>query len=834
VLAANDQLVTVLGQDTVARTLSELLSETDVSLARLTGPAGSGKSYIARLVAAEWREAGDRCVVGVGDSEHGWRALYPLLSGLSRAHRDWIGLASTGARSAIRVADAAAGTGGTGTTIFDAVGGAFRHRIERILRPYTALERDVILDLRRIARSHRVLLVADNAHWWDADSLRLVGDTLSSQLREVISQLRSVTVLLVDTAEEQTPAAPDPFAALTARCGEEHTVRTVRCPRELFPQVLEAFGIDGTLPEAVISQLFRVTNGHLKLAEQIGAYGAQAAGQAAAFSIDDAYLSTLIGERLASLGTVNAEVTDLLVRAALFGLSCAEQDLGCVADRRGAELRTLVRRAQDIGFVERVAEQITFSHEVIRSRILNNRPAAEMEALYGKLAGCLATLRPGDYDARAHALLQAGEPAQAREMIALAAIAQLRQGTDAQEVIQRVSDLAPEDPDLLAYVQAMAAGHAAVATGDFGAALPRLRTPRPGETTAMAAERHYLAAMCTLESQTQAQAEAAADALGSWAAAVPHEIELTLRMLLLAQQARVLAENFDAARATETLIEQRLSERARYDVEAAVMIQVQNRRSGALMVPEIAEDRIQAAVAFFRKGTSQALRDQLELYRSLTNLAAIQIRLGRDADAFAHAQEAERLAIEALDVAPRLDVLASNLVLAGYRGGAVSLPDTIDHQILVARSSEASGDSFLQRCNLAAYLLLAERDAEAASELAALTDQLTQEEIDETYLVYYCSALSTALAVARGDAEEALALHRRMDGFIEALRWPCASYIRRRQRLLGDALAGLQPGRDRRDLDRMLIDGRPVQIGQAWSYYGRVIPCVELSFWSDS
>src|ERR1700731_1125181 len=109
-------------------------------------------------------EQGGRCVVAVGDDDHSWRELYPLLSGLSWTHSDWAGLAQTGARSALRLADSALGPVGVTTSVFDLLGTAFRQKAERGLKPYSNSERDVLMDLRRLARSDRLLLVADNAH----------------------------------------------------------------------------------------------------------------------------------------------------------------------------------------------------------------------------------------------------------------------------------------------------------------------------------------------------------------------------------------------------------------------------------------------------------------------------------------------------------------------------------------------------------------------------------------------------------------------------------------------------------------------------------------------
>jgi len=110
-------LAALLGQAEIADRLLRDLVEEEAHLVRLTGVAGSGKSHVAKQVARAWKERQGNCVVAVGDEDHSWREVFPLLVGLAQTHRDWVGLATTGTRSALRVADAEAKTGGIGTSI---------------------------------------------------------------------------------------------------------------------------------------------------------------------------------------------------------------------------------------------------------------------------------------------------------------------------------------------------------------------------------------------------------------------------------------------------------------------------------------------------------------------------------------------------------------------------------------------------------------------------------------------------------------------------------------------------------------------------------------------
>jgi hypothetical protein len=823
----------LLGQDNLALELLDVLETPGVRVARLTGPAGSGKSHVALTVGATWRENGGRCVVAVGDPSHATRSLYPLLSGLSVLPRDWSALAGQGSRAALQTADNLTRTGGAATSIFDLLSSFFRQGLERSLRPFSNVERGIILDLRRLARRRPLLLVVDNAHWWDADSLLILLELLSDELRASVNHLDSLVVLLVDTADEQEPASPELFDTLLERCGSP-TWRTSPCTRGQFSEVLRDFGLNRDLPDDVLDALFSATGGHLKLCEQVAAYAESDGIRESEVSDESDYVARLLTARIDTLGTASKAISALLGRAAVIGLSFDENELLCLAEELDLDVPALISQAEAIRFLRRAERRISFAHDILRSAFLDEETPATLAEYRRKFEECLSILRPGDYAARAEVLLDTGDAERGREMYALAAIDQLRKGAPARRLLREVTLRFPSDTDLHNYMDTLAEGYAGIATGDFRSVLPRLRTPSASESVLMAAERNYVVAICSMELQTAPGFEEARSILSSWQTAVRSETELSLRYLLLQQQAQVLSDSFDEARATERTIERRLIARARHDQDAAVMLQIQNRRSAAIDVPEIAEQRIGESVAFFRRGTGQEMRDRRELYRSLNNLAGIQIRLGKNAEAYATAREAERIAIEVPESVARLDVLASNLVLAGLRSEAIAVTDAVGRQELIIQSSEGGDDKFVHRCNLAAYLMLSGDDEPAARELVSLQDELVANEFTESYLVFYWSALDVAASLLRGDVERAVAKHAAMEPFVENLKWPCAPYVRRRQRLLSELLPLVTPDGDRIRVDEALLARRPFEIGAAWSYYARLIPCCELDFWSDS
>lgn len=823
-------LAALLDQPARSNELLAALHEPDSRLVRLTGPSGSGKSYVASAVADEWLADGGRVVFGVGDEGHADRGLHPLLTALSAAPYRWSELATQGSRAAIQAADGVAHTSGAGTSTFDLLRAAFNQRSERALRPFSSIEREVISELRRMARRKPLLLIADNGHWWDGDSLWLLEQLLSDELRAEISGLDRIVVLFVDTADEQIATAPLPFARVVSLAGQR-TIRTARCSRAQLSDVLAHFGCDLPLDPATLDALFSLTGGHLKLIEQVAAYIVDD-GARDLFENHPDHLRTLFTARLNSLGPDAASLTALLTKAAVIGLTFNERELRCLAGDDAERVPELMGRAREIRLISGVGERLSFAHDVVRTGVLALHDPSQLRPLRTKLADCLALLRPGDYATRAQVLFEAREHERARSMLALAAVQRLRHGMSAPRALATVMRRAPDDIELHAYVRLMANGHESIAAGDFWSFLPNLRTPAPTESVLMAAERNYLAALCLMEHQSVERASEADELLGQWERSVREEPELAVRLLLLRQQAQIIAERYDAARATEGQIERRLHQRARFDHHAAIAFQIQNRRAGALSTAEVAEVRIDEAVRYFRRGTGRPYLDHVEQYRSLNNLAAIQLRLGKDAEAFATARACDQLAATAPEGLPRLDVLASNLVLAGIRAGAFTPAEAVERQRIVVSSEEGGRDKFLHRCNLAAFHLLANQDAAANEVLEDLATELRSESIDEGYLVYYAGVVEVGAAVLRGDIRRARERHREIEQFVDALKWPGAPYVRRRMLLLPTVWSQIDPS-DRQAADEALLRAHPVEIGPPWRYYARLLPCSELSFWSD-
>lgn len=823
----------LLGHDLVVSKVVTALGVESSQPIRITGPAGSGKSWAALQVGASWQDAGGSTIIAVGDNRNSNRDLYPFLVGLSELSRDWRHLATHGSRSLLRIVDTLAGTGGVASSIFDLLGSAFRQKLDHSTRILSAAEREIIFDIKRLGRGRPILLIADNAHWWDEQSISLLEQLRSERLREAIPQLAKLRVLLVDTAEDQPPVAPN-FSRLISEIGEQ-CYRLRLCNRNEFGSVLSSLGLTKVLPDSLIETLYSICGGHLKLAEQIVKY-VEDGGSIEQIG-EHAIFQDIIKARLAGIGPEGAQLSEILSLAAVIGITFSNKELTCLAQDRSNTLTRLMRRARAMELVDSVKGGARFSHEVLRTYFLNLQNEEGMQDIQARLANCLAIIRPGDYRARWSLLYAAGQHEKAREMYGLAAVKRLRLGIALSHVLTEAGETYRDDVSLAAWICAIGEAYALIARGNYTDALRNVSAPNSSETSLLAAERNYVAALCEMEIQTAEGFAESRHILRAWISRVADEPEINIRLRILLQQTLVLSGMFDQARTIEKTVEIDLIERAQFDEDAKVLLNIQNRRASSINIAEVAEIRVKQAVSFFAGRDGQPARYPIELYRAQTNHCSILIKLGRYAEAYSVAIQTEKMLLDEQGLPfPRRDVLAHNLVLAGYRCGVIDIQTAVANQAKITLSPDGQSDNFLQQCNLCAFQFLAGDYSEGSRTLSIVLHDLDGTHIGESYLIYYGRTLQIAFSALTRNLSLAIEQHDALTNFIRSISWPAAPYVRRRHELLREILVSAREAipESPTEADMLIFNASPKEIGPCWNHYSRLILCTELAFWSDS
>jgi hypothetical protein len=818
-----------------ARIIEELRHQPHAIL-RLTGPPGSGKTWTATRVASLWEQEGGAVLYAEGDDATASRPLNPFLLAITDQSPRWGRLIRNSARGTIGLAEKVIGSPGAGGSLFDLLATAIDQKFERATRPLSGIEREILRDLRRLAKRQPVLLVADNAHWWDTGSIAFLTVLRSKALRESVPELARVNVLLVDTLEHQAAVDDHAYRRLIGSALQPHFELEL-VPRELFETALRTLGLSKSLDRDVLDVLFLATGAHLKLCEQLVALIEAGDPDEVRALLHADILGATLSARLEALGKDGVEVSGLLSAASLLGLQFNLRHLACLLSLPLGQVIRMLHNAAAVELVQLNSDSAAFAHDLLRTHFLKYGTDEERGQRLLRLAECLKLLKPGEYEFRARLLIDAGEPDYGRELAALGAVQRIRDGAPSTQVEAELGSLFAGDGELLQFAREIAQLYQLLAQGKYKEALNLAIVPCPTETELMAAERAYLAALCWLEQQTNEGFSESRSILRDWRAKLREEPELWIRFGLLLQQALVLSGDFDAARALERELHIELSKRTGFDSDATTILQIQNRRAAGVNSAEIAEIRIQKAVAYFyMRDQRNQIRHPIELYKALTNHTAILIMLGRDEAAVTAAVQAEQLIMENPETSfPRKDVLAHNLTLAAFRAGRSDIDESIARQQQVVVSVDGVSDNFIQRCSLASLKLLAD-DVEGALALTAILEkEIETEAIAESYLLYYASTLREAIAVRQGDWSAAANSIEVTESILAEVHWISAPYVRKRHHLMRTLIAerpsNLGFGRE---LDLALFARAPREVGVCWSHFGRLVLMSDLAFWCDS
>lgn len=820
----------VLRYDEVALGIAEALQESQ-DIALLEGPPGVGKSWLAKEIGGLWEAGGGSAVVAEGDLLKSDVSYFPLgmaMGGLPSAWRS-VGPAIAGIAKA---GETLIGTAGILTATIEALAKARRNRRRSPSMLLTDIERDILHELQRLARKRPVLLIADNLHWWDAQSLELLSRFQDPRLVSAFPFLTDLRILAVQTTEPyQSIANPRAHDALleprTTRC-----FKLGRIAREGFGEVLVALGSPEELSQEVIDAVYSLSGGHLALAKRCAVRLAQGEEELFIGAADsEEFLQRLLTERVKSLGSVGAEAVQMLQVAAVMGLTFRRDEVACVTDADGFETSRLLRYCRDEDLLELSDDLGRFVHDFYRQHFLS-LGAVGKTGIHEKLSDCLRLLRPGEYDLRCINAINAERPREAAALGALAAMQTEREGRDREQLPAAILKII-EEGGLDAALEGMIAAHRHLTHYRFVDCLTSLDSLPRDLPKSLLAESDYIRAMSLMSTRSEEDRASGRGTLEAWSGYENEEPELGVRIMQLLLYAYTHLEDKEQGWALEGRIRQLLIDRTAFDLAAKDALYTLDRCAGGLYQADVALVRNREAVRHFGPDDEEAvIRRPVEFYRCLVNLGASLTGTAQYEEARQAGENVERL-IEQFPAGsfPRTDYPRMNRVLSEYRGGRLTPAEACQRQQQIA-SEATDADPFYGENALAVYLTL-DGNSEAALEIFELLEmKLARRSAPEPSMTYLIRS-NMACARFQIDPKAALAEWIDLSDLVTQISYPSRPIYIRRHALLEEVIAEGKPS-GAVALDEVLLARFPDEFGPLWKSFGRGFTIPAIEFWREN
>jgi hypothetical protein len=821
-----------LGYDEIAVGVARGFRDSD-RIAVLEGPPGVGKSWLARGIGALWQAGGGSAIVAEGDSSRSDFAYYPLGFAMGGLASGWKSVAP-GVATVAKAAETLVGTAGIITSAVQGLAAMRRVRRHGRRLLLDDVELDVLHELERLAGKKPFVIIADNLHWWDRQSLSLLRRLHEPRMQAAFPFLAQARVLAVQTTEPyQSVAHPEARDALLS---PNRTTRRVlsRIPRAGFENVLEALGTGGRVAPDVADVVYAFSGGHLALAARAASRIADGSADTfLAVAHSDDFLRLLLVERIHLLGALGAQVAYLLQVAAILGLTFRRDEVTCASDVGDAEGARLLRYCRDEQILELADGTGRFVHDLYRQFFLS-AAARDRVAIHERLAECLRILRPSDYDLRSVNSLRAERPAEAASFGVQAALQRQREGRSLEDLPAEVVE-ATRARDLERVIERFASARDDLNRYRFTECLASLdRLPRT-LAKPLLAEADYLRAMCLMSTRCESDRAEGCSLLAAWSGYEEEEPEVGIRLarLLLYGLSHLLDKT--PARELEGRIRQTLVDRVSFDASAKDELYTMDRCSGSLYQPEVEVVRTREAATHFGPAPGQTvIRRPVEYYRCIVNLGASLISNALYNEARSVYDDVESLISDyPTDAFPRTDYPRMNHLLADYRVGFVDAGVAVDRQRAIAASLMVENDPFYVQNALAVYLTLIGSDTEANEIFDSLNTELhARLREPEPSMVYLIGANRCAARFVSGD-RAVLAEWDRLGEVAQRIAYTFRPILIRRHHILRDLIAD-SPTISAREFDDYPLASHPNEFGPLWNNFGHGFRMPEVEFWREN
>ncbi len=801
--------------------------------ALISGPPGSGKTWITRYIADSFAKSGGISFRGVGDEGEANRHLYTML----RVQAETTGYFSPLATLGKSVAKGAVHLASVG--LIDGRGAIeaaeqYAARKKRSGLFLTEDEQSILFDIAKDAGERPVLLVADNLHWWDKGSLALLRSMLkgmASKAYPFIDTLRIIAVTTDDTY--QRPVWCEEY--------EKHTlplfgraIQTRYFNKEELSEVAPSLG----LPEQVTSQdrefIFDISGGHLSILT--GACSFLAENGATLTSLrerdESRFIEDLFLERLRKIGALGGVSERLLIAASLVGNNALRDELECLLSDDCEQVGAAIEICRKLNFIDESEDQIEFRHDFIKKYFVSRLKDREIQ-LRKTFAECLRSLTPGDYIRRAENFMRFKNHKEASPLFVAAVTENLRNGRswDDSICIEGLKQMRHFGYDDLAKDFSKAYQH--LACGENIEASYIIEGLGQAYPSVILAEIEFIRSLIELNLRSNSRRQRLIVRLEGWTEHIDREFEQGLRLQIILRSALVLNRDKSKARAIDEKIVRSLSNRINFDKKAESLIHAIGRSAESLLLPDIAINRVRKAVKYHEPDAGLPPREPSEYFRCLNNLTALHIANGEYGRAVKEAGKAIELAdcFEGM-IFPRRDMVHTLDIMARFRMKSINVKSAIKMQTRVIENYGVASDPYYIKNHLAVYYCLNGDLQKGQTLFQRLREQLLEIGDPEPNPLYFVSAnMCCAQYLAGENAQNCLCQWQELEVLVDNNPYEIRQMLQKRHKLIENTFKqGLRMSPVEWDVYSIQADHYPSS--HCWQEIGRGFRMPDVQFWS--
>jgi len=811
----------VTGQRAAIERVLELQTSPRKECVIISGPTGCGISWTLAQIGVEWDRCGGTALKAAGAAITPPRALLPWLTMQSPgrgtlARWEILKGGAVEASKAIPVVGEAAGY---------LVGELLNYRRKKLASQTQMLgdkEQDLLFVIETAAAGKRLLLAIDQLSSWDDDSWALLDIISSPLLDEFYPSLANALIII---------GASDDALSRGRLLGEKlpsFEIRLDRLKRDELGTALRAFSFP-QLDDQEMSLLYEATGGRLDLLHDFSALSRDV-GSSNLRGDGSVLYGRMIERRLRTLKGNIAALEGLLSAGSFLGPSFSREEASCLTGYGMNELQAILRQAEQERLLGSNGNYVSFPSVAMQQYFLSTR-LSDPKVYHAKFSDCLRRLRSGDYEARTHHLLRAGQLDQALVCYCLGALDARRRRHARPDSVQ--FQAADEWKEFSAYLASMDEAYSALDDDSLEDGLVVLQSIEAILPEPLIAERDYLEAQFRLKSFHIADFERAVVVLKRWLILQDVEPEIWSRIAQTLLIALTETNHREEAGELEEALTRYYGTRRTLDPWALYSLNCLRRRSECLHQLIPARNRLESALAYFGPATPGTLpRHPLQYYYTLTNLVSNLIASGSFAEATVRGTELQLLVqANAAYHWPALEIAANNSILAGYLAGSIPLVSATKLMRLIDEQKEGLGDRMLIRNNLAVLLIHGGELTRAQEILSAAYDQLGDRTESDGYHGYLIANNLAGLLALAGDIGRATQVLEDAGANLQTILPSVRGALARRHTLMPEALAAASKI-TAAQFDRFFADNHAPQVGPQWAFFGRGFLFSDIQFWA--